>query len=173
MKSFFILISVGALFIKSAGFVLADEKTVTGSAMLSSNNETQEFDNRVSKLKKFLSAQNSPLEDYAEDFVYWADQYELDYRLVPSITGVESSFGKKIPINSFNAYGWNNGNYLFKSWPQSIEHVSNTLKNKYYQKGANNIEKIAKRYAPPSKNWAYNVKYFMNKIDPIPLRYEY
>ena len=33
-----------------------------------------------------------------EDFVTYADTNGLDYRLVPAITGVESTFGKLIPV---------------------------------------------------------------------------
>jgi hypothetical protein len=126
-------------------------------------------DPRAETLEKFLKKHNSPLVPYSKDFVYWADYYEIDWRLVPAITGVESTFGKRIPKNSYNAYGWNNGDYKFSSWPASIEHVSKTLREKYINKNADSIDKIARRYAPPSKTWAGNVKFFMNKIDDAPI----
>ena len=76
-----------------------------------------------------------------------------------------------MPKNSYNAYGWANGNYKFKSWENSIDIVSNTLRDKYLNKGALSIRQIARIYAPPSKTWANNVKFFINKIDPLPLEY--
>ncbi len=109
---------------------------------------------------------------HAKDFVYSADRYGIDWRLVPAITGIESTFGKRIPTDSFNAYGWNNGDYKFTSWEESIYHVTKTLKEKYYQKGATDIAKIARRYAPPSETWEWKVRYFMNKIDEFPLEFD-
>ncbi|MCS7092203.1 MAG: hypothetical protein NZM26_02535 [Patescibacteria group bacterium] len=123
------------------------------------------YDMRVIKLRNFLTKHNSPLAPYAEIFVKSADKHNIDWRLVPAITGVESSFGKRIPPNSYNAYGWANGKHKFDSWESSIEHVTKTLREKYYNKGANTIEKIGRKYAPPSNTWSKNVRFFMNQID--------
>jgi hypothetical protein len=130
------------------------------------------YDYRVENLRKFLEKYNSPLANYAEEFVTYADANDLDYRLVPSITGVESTFGKHIPYNSYNAYGWANGEYQFASWEDSIAHVSQTLRKSYIDKGAPTIYKIAKRYAPPSTTWAGKVKFFVGKIDSLPLNFD-
>jgi len=125
------------------------------------------FDYRVYNLENYLKSHNSPLAEYSQEFVAYADTYGLDYRLVPAITGVESTFGKRIPRNSYNAYGWANGEYRFTSWEDSISHVSATLRVKYMDKGAESINEIGRRYAPPSKTWAGKVKFFMDKIDPM------
>ena len=130
------------------------------------------FDYRVENLSKFLKKYDSPLASFAEDFVTYADINGLDYRLVPAISGVESTFGKHIPSNSYNAYGWANGEYSFTSWQDSIAHVSETLKNSYIDKGAPTIAKIAKRYAPPSTTWGNGVKFFIGKIDTLPLNFD-
>jgi hypothetical protein len=122
-------------------------------------------DERVRKLRAYFEKHKSPLAPYAYDFVYYADMYGLDWKLVPAISGVESTFGKHMPKNSYNAYGWANGEYRFTSWPNSIEHVSRTLREKYYDKGADTIPKIARRYAPPSTTWGGNVQFFMTKIE--------
>jgi hypothetical protein len=126
-------------------------------------------DFRTQILEDYLSSHNSPLAGSASDFIYYADKYNIDWRLVAAIAGVESTFGKQIPINSYNAYGWNNGNYSFKSWAESIEVVSKALRENYYDKGATSIDKIARRYAPPSNTWNWKVKFFMGKIDSFPL----
>ena len=91
---------------------------------------------------------------------------------VPAISGVESTFGKQIPYNSYNAYGWVNGDYSFKSWPDSIQVVSKTLKNNYIDKGAISIARISKIYAPPSKTWGSKVEYFEGKITPLPYSFD-
>ena len=130
------------------------------------------FDYRVENLRKFLEKYNSPLATYAEEFVTYADLNGLDYRLIPSISGVESTFGKHILYNSYNAYGWANGEYSFTSWEDSIAQVSQTLKKSYIDKGTPTITKIAKRYAPPSTTWGNGVKYFVRKIDSLPLNFD-
>lgn len=163
----YILITI-VLFITNARGVYAQEN-IDSSAGL--RREEVNFDYRVYSLQNYLESHNSPLSEHAESFVEYADTYNLDYRMVPAITGVESTFGKRIPHNSYNAYGWANGEYRFVSWEDSIGHVSMTLKTKYIEKGAASISKIARRYAPPSKTWGNNVKFFMKKIDTLPVSF--
>jgi len=157
------------MFLNSAALVSADQHVVSSSAQIAGAYTIQNGDYRTQILKDFLLSHNSPLADYAGDFIYYADKYEIDWRLVAAISGVESTFGKRIPPNSYNAYGWNNGNYGFESWTESIGVVSKALKENYYDKGATSIDRIARRYAPPSNTWNWKVKYFMGKIDSFPL----
>jgi len=122
-------------------------------------------DLRTEKLKDFLSSFESPLASYSAVLVKTADKYKLDWKLIPAITGVESTFGKAIPSGSYNAYGWANGAYYFESWENSIEIVAKTLKENYINRGADTVEKIAPIYAPPSTTWAGKVSYFMEKLE--------
>jgi hypothetical protein len=130
--------------------------------------EPIQLDNRVEKLVAFLEEYDSPLVPYAQDFVEAADKYQIDWKLLPAITGVESTFGKQIPFNSYNAYGWNNGYYRFQSWEDSIEKVTQALKEKYYNRGLDNPYKIGRVYAPPSPSWGKRVDNFMKTIDSFP-----
>ncbi len=166
-KITYILVAIVFLILNARG-VYAQEM-VDQSASL--KQKSPSFDYRVANLENYLESHNSPLSEYAEDFVFYADNYDLDYRMVPAIAGVESTFGKRIPRNSYNAYGWANGEYKFSSWEDSIEHVSMTLKTKYIERGASSISRIAKRYAPPSTTWGGNVKFFMKKIDSLPVSF--
>ena len=147
-------------------------ESISGSSATLRRAEANGYDFRVENLRKFLEKYNSPLAIYAQEFVAYADINGLDYRLVPSITGVESTFGKHIPFESFNAYGWANGEYSFVSWEDSIAHVSGVLKTSYIDKGAPTVAKIARRYAPPSTTWGRNVNFFIAKIDTIPLNFD-
>lgn len=155
----------------------ANQYAVTGSAKIKPRVESQDkvndqFDTRIYYLTDFLNLYGSPLANYSGYFIARADEHNLDYRLVPAISGVESTFGKRIPYNSYNAYGWANGNYYFESWEDSIETVSRSLRQKYYDRGAEDINSIAARYAPPSNSWSWKVKYFMDKIDPVPVEFD-
>lgn len=149
------------------------EDYIAGSSAALKNDSSVYNDTRVETLRKFLNSHKSPLADYAKELVITSDKYGLDWRLVPAISGVESTFGKRIPQGSYNAYGWANGEYRFKSWEDSIEIVSKTLRTKYIDRGAPSINKIARRYAPPSSTWARNVKFFMYKIDAFPVAFDF
>ena len=150
--------------------VQAQEKlTMAGYSGVLKSADIQ-VDSRVLKLEGFLAKYDSPLVPYAQDFITLADQYQIDWKLVPAITGVESTFGKQIPYNSYNAYGWANGNYAFKSWEDSIAIVTRALKEKYYNRGLDNPYKIGPVYAPPSQTWAGKVNFFMEKIEEFDTR---
>ena len=166
-----LLLSFTMLFTR-AGNLMAKTSEAGASASLIANEESTFSEYRVLVLREFLGRYNSPLTPYAPEFVASADEYGIDYRLVPAITGVESTFGKRIPKNSYNAYGWANGEYSFESWEDSIDHVSMTLRTKYIDKGAPTISKIARRYAPPSSTWAGKVKFFVSKIDSLPVSFD-
>ena len=135
------------------------------SAML--KNLCIEEDNRVQTLRNFLKRYNSPLSPYAQEFVDAADSYGLDWKLVPAISGVESTFGKQIPAGSYNAYGWNNGDFRFNSWEDSIWYVTSQLRTRYIDRGTVSVSQIGKIYAPPSPFWAGKVTLFMAKIEAV------
>jgi hypothetical protein len=151
---------------------ISAQNSAEASATFKTAPQKSGFDFRVENLRKFLERYSSPLAPYAQEFVTYADQNNLDYRLIPAIAGVESTFGKNIPKNSYNAYGWVNGNYAFTSGPNSIAVVSGTMKNSYIDKGAPTITEIAKRYAPPSPTWGRKVSFFVSKIDTLPLDFD-
>lgn len=121
---------------------------------------------RAYQLKDYLKKQNSTLADSAEAFMEAADKNDLDWRLLPAIAGVESTFGKSMPKNSYNPFGWGiYGNQVrrFGSFQEAIEVVANGLAEKYPQR----IEAISQVYCPPNcRKWLNGVLFYMNEIDP-------
>lgn len=148
--------------------VLARENQLEISALITpivTSSKENEVEKKVAILTYFLKDRNSPLIPFARTFVEEAEKNELDYRLVPAISGVESSFGKAIPSNSYNAYGWANGDYFFKSWEDGIITVTKTLNEKYKKGwGAQTVEEIGRYYAA-SPTWASRVIFFMEQIE--------
>ena len=130
-KLLFSIIIFMIAFSLKANPVLAEANVAGSSAQLKGTESVSDTDYRVVKLRAYLAKNKSPLTDYAQDFVTFADLYRLDWRLVAAISGVESTFGKRIPADSYNAYGWANGEYQFTSWENSIQIVSKTLREKY------------------------------------------
>jgi len=166
MKKLLVLVVIFICPFLSSQPAYAFEKVAGSSAVLKDDiSKIEKPDPRVEKLRVFLGKYDSPLTPYAQNFIETADRYQLDWKLVPAISGVESSFGKQVPANSYNAYGWANGNYWFQSWEQSIEYVSSYLKEKYFNHGLDTPDKIGPVYAPPSPFWARKVSYLMKQIE--------
>ena len=121
-------------------------------------------DMRVKALENVFESYNSPLTPHAAFYIETADKYKVDWRLLPSIAGLESSFGKRQMPNSHNSYGWGGGYIYFDSYEDGIETIISSLKKRYYDRGADTVYKIAPIYAE-SPTWAPRVTSFMNKIE--------
>jgi len=125
-------------------------------------------DGRVTLVQNFLAAYGSPLTPYAQDVVDAADQYHLDFRLLPAIAMQESNLCKKIPIGSHNCWGF--GIYgktvtRFPDYKTAIYTVTKTLALKYKQNGLVTPQQIMTMYTPSSNgSWATGVNYFMDTL---------
>ena len=123
-------------------------------------------------LASYLAKFNSPLQYHAQDFIDAAKTYELDWRLVPAIAGVESTFGKFIP-GGYNAWGW--GVYgsqaiFFNSWKDGILTVAKGLKEDYISRGLLDPYAMNKRYAA-SPHWGGKVSFFIADIEKFVQEY--
>jgi hypothetical protein len=174
MKNIILLIAI------AAALILIPQKTYAQYNATGSSSDTYTpnlkqigFDSRVKILTSFLKQYNSPLTPYAANFVELADKYNLDWKLVAAISGVESTFGKEIPTASYNAWGW--GVYgdnvtRFHSWEEGIATISQGLRVRYMdQWGGKDIYEIGANYAS-SKAWPGHVEYYMDKIQEFALR---
>jgi len=167
-KIFIVALTLSILFINSISPVFAQEYSAGSSAGLLKPNNEKAADSRVRILREYLEKYNSPLVPYAGTFVETADKYNLDWKLVVAISGVESTFGREIPNDSYNGWGWGiygDNMIRFSSWNEGIETISEGLRNKYMDKwGAKDVYQIGKLYAS-SPTWAQRVEYFMNSIE--------
>ena len=161
----FLLLTILTLFTPQA---LAEEKTHITSANFAAILKAKEEDPRAKILKGYLELHNSPLADNAQTFVEEADKYNLDWRLVASIAGVESTFGQAEPAGCYN--GWGYGIYgtnmmCFASYDDAIHTISESLREKYMDTwGATDVYDIGHYYAA-SPTWADRVTYFMNDME--------
>ncbi|MBI2019760.1 glucosaminidase domain-containing protein [Candidatus Daviesbacteria bacterium] len=161
-------------FLFSNTSVLAQKAEVikTGNTV-SHQIETRQLDKRAKILAKYLAKYNSPLQYHAQDFIDAADQYGLDWKMLPSIAGVESTFGKHIP-GGYNAWGW--GVYgtqaiYFDSWKDGIFTIAKGLREGYLNKGLTEPYSINRVYAA-SPHWAKGVTYFMSDMEKFSNTYE-
>lgn len=127
--------------------------------------EAKILDPRAMVLRDYLSLYNSPLQANAQDFIEAADTYGIDWKLLPAITGVESTFGKH-SIGK-NAWGWGvygNQAILFPTWRNGIYTVTRGLKESYFDRGLTNPYTINRVYAA-SPAWGWKVSYFMSDLE--------
>lgn len=124
------------------------------------------IDERINTLRSFLVSKKSPLANNAETFIKVADEKGLDYRLLPAITGIESSFGIHLLQKSYNPFGWGGGRIYFSSFDDGIEKVGEGLKKNYIDRGAESVAEIAPIYCPPNAvKWAGSVHSIMEQIE--------
>ena len=168
MKNIIILIFFSILIMTKSPNAYAAENSAGSSAALLKPLSGKAPDSRAKILKEFLGQYSSPLVPFAADFVEIADKYNLDWKLVAAISGVESTFGQQIPYESFNGWGWGiygDNTIRFSSWTEGIETVSEGLRTNYIDKwGAKDVYEIGRFYAA-SPTWARRVDYFMRKLD--------
>jgi len=120
---------------------------------------------RVKALKSFFQKYNSPLVSNVETFIKVADLYDIDYKILPAISCIESGCGKHLIPNSYNPFGWGKGRIIFSSFDEAIEKVGKGLNQIYLSRGLTTVEKIAPVYNPPSPvTWTQKVNYFINQI---------
>jgi hypothetical protein len=132
-------------------------------------------DQRTAILSRYLRDKNSPMAGSAGTFTAMADKYRLDWRLLVAIAGKESTFGKRIPPGSYNAWGWGiptgaQSGIAFSSWDTGIETVARGLRTKYFDRGADTLAEIERSYTPPSAAdprhpWRTGVGEFMAEIE--------
>lgn len=174
MKNKILPIILAAIIIFVPQIAYTQEKASKSSA--NTTTETveinTEYDSRVNILQSYLEQYDSPLAPFAQEFISQADKYNLDWKLVAAISGVESTFGKAIPVNSYNGWGWGvyGDNVIrFASWNEGIDTISQGLRERYMDKwGAKDVYEIGSSYAS-SPVWASHVSYYMNRIQDFAL----
>ena len=168
VKKILAILILSLIVLVNSTSAFAAENYAGSSAALLKTVSEKAPDSRAKILKEFLEKYDSPLAPFSEDFVSIADKYDLDWKLVAAISGVESTFGKQIPINSYNGWGWGiygDNMIRFSSWTEAIETISKGLRTNYINKwGAKDVYAIGAFYAS-SPTWASRVTYFMNSID--------
>lgn len=132
-------------------------------------NDDEKIINRTLVFKKMsiikiLKRYDSPLTDSAEQFIKVCFNYSLPCYLLPSIAGLESTFGHFIYPDSYNPFGWGGGYIKFKSWDEAIETVGKGLKVNYIEKGAESVDEIGFIYSE-SPTWANRVSWFIKQFE--------
>jgi hypothetical protein len=122
----------------------------------------QATDPRLHLLRQFFKNRFCPAAELAQEFLDEADTFKLDWRLLPSLSVVESGGGKS--CKRHNMFGWQNGLASFPSFRAGLHHVAFTLANaKYYRNKP--LEKLLATYNP-NASYGQSVKAVMRSIYP-------
>jgi hypothetical protein len=119
-------------------------------------------DPRLDTLNRFFQKGACPAQDFSAEFLRVADENNLDWRLLPSISIVESGGGREARNN--NLFGWDGGKAIFVSVRAGIHDVAARLGNSkiYRDKGVDEILRIYN----PDTNYPGVVKSVMRRISP-------
>ena len=124
-----------------------------------------EHDLRPAQMRAVLTKYNSPMVGLEDTLIATAEQYHLDWTILAAIAGTESSFGKRMPYQCINPYGWGiygDHKLCFESFEASITGVAQGLAGKY---NTTSLESIARTYNTVSTEaWTSHTRFFMNKI---------
>lgn len=166
MSKFFLILILILTTFTSAQTADASEVSHPSAQLLTPIETKRDYalDVRTKAVRNIFRKYNSPLVDQAQFYVKYADEYGVDWKLLPSISGLESSFGIHLMPGSYNAYGWGGGHIYFESWEDGIRIINKSLRERYIDRGATDVWSIGPIYAE-SPTWSVRVNFFMNVFD--------
>jgi len=120
-------------------------------------------DPRLVPLRQFFERAECPVAQYAVDFLMVADEFALDWRLLPSLSFVESTGGKMSAHNNF--FGWDSGRAHFPTPSAAIHSVGSYLATSAPYR-SKNLDEILATYNP-DRDYARMVKSVMRQIASV------
>lgn len=120
------------------------------------------IDPRLEALRGFFQKSDCPAVEYVGTFLEAADDYDLDWRLLPSISYVESTGGKAARHN--NLFGWGSGRVRFLTPLAGIHAVGYQLAHSDLYRNKD-LDELLATYNP-SVEYAQKVKSVMRRIAP-------
>ena len=119
-------------------------------------------DQRLYILQSFFQRSDCPVRTLAAVFLEEAEAHELDWRLLPSISFIESTGGKALRKN--NLFGWKSGQAEFSSLTEAIHTVAFNLSNSRLYRNKS-LDEVLQTYNP-NADYGGKVKSVMNRIAP-------
>ena len=119
-------------------------------------------DPRLPLLQAFFRDAHSPLHALAMDFLEAADHNGLDWRLLPSISLVETGCGRT--AIGKNIFGWDSGRKQFATFRDAIEWVASRLGNSKLYRGKGLVQILATYNARPE--YSGLVRSVMKQLGP-------
>lgn len=132
--------------------------------------EQKNADPRISQIRGVFDAYHSPLVGTEQKFLDVAKAYDLDWKLLPAIAGVESGFETAGNTSDHNPFGYmcKSGPCAFDSFDEAIERVGRTIGtgraySSYRESGSLSVLAKIYNYVSP-EDWTSKIIYFQNKL---------
>jgi len=122
------------------------------------------IDPRLLKLRHFFTGLHAPAYSLSEQFLEASDQNGLDWRLLPSVSVLESGGGKQYTNN--NILGWDSCRQGFPSVRAGIQHVARRLAHSPLYKDKS-LDGILTTYNP-DPGYPHRVKSLMTRLGSGP-----
>lgn len=126
---------------------------------------------QLAELKKFFARHGcaDPDGDIAGNYMEYANQYGLDYRLLPAISVQESSCGKHQLYNNWWGFGSSSSLVQFKNIYQGMDYVMSKLTDHPY--AGKDTAGVLQTYGPhpdgkPSPTYYKEVMALMDQMQP-------
>ncbi len=150
----------------------SDANKVEATPSVITTQEKEDFKRKADAIDTFLTKRGSVLAGYGAKFVEEADKNDIDWRLLVSIAGRETTFGRnmcKNPKAPNNPFGWGSCKIGFKSIDESIEKVSaalggNSESTAHHYEGKTTLQ-ILRKYNSVIKYYPEEVVRIMKLID--------
>ena len=120
-------------------------------------------DPRLEAIRTFFQKFDCPAAEYSMEFLKAADDYALDWRLLPSISYIESTGGKTARNN--NLFGWDSGRAWFPTPSAGIQEVGYRLAYSALYRDKD-LDGVLSTYNPDME-YASKVKSVMRRIAPF------
>ncbi len=117
-------------------------------------------------VKQFFLTNGAPAHRYTDDFLIAADRNGLDWRLLPSISIIESGGGREARNN--NMFGWDNCRVRFRTAKEGIYRVASWLKYSSLYRKKTSVDQILWTYNP-RKDYTKKVRALMAQLGPLDL----
>jgi len=118
-------------------------------------------DQRQGRLETFFQSFGCPTPHHVQEYLGAADAFDIDYRLLPAISVLESTCGIYQRLN--NRWGWDSARKGFASFRAGLEYIARQLAQGPYYRGKTLEEKV--HMYNPKPEYAVQVKKLMRKID--------
>jgi hypothetical protein len=116
---------------------------------------------RAQKLEAFFVAHGCPQPFHVEDYLRAADLNQLDYRILPAVSVLETTCG--IYAHRNNRWGWASARVGFLSVAHGIRYIAQQLASGRYYRGKDIDEKLL--MYNPSQQYVRDVRQLMLEID--------
>jgi hypothetical protein len=120
-------------------------------------------------IKNYLEKYKSPLLPYANLIYELSETYGFEYYWIIAIAQQESNLCKKIPVDSYNCWGYgihSKGTLRFESYEMALKSFAEYLNREYFKKGLGTAELMMTKYCPSSNgSWAFGVNQFIEEME--------